>query len=150
MTTTPGTPSPQPAQPPAPAPPPKPLFRRLLLPAVLLALIAVAAPFSLKWAQQRASTSTTDDAFVEAHVINVAPEMVSGRIVRFHVQENDRVKQGQLLAEIDPIHYQDQVDLAKSKLDTAQAEVRSQPGAAAQGSPPPDRGGQADSGRGQG
>ena len=31
-----------------------------------------------------------------------------------------------MLAEIDPIHYQDQVDAARSKLDTAQAELRRQ------------------------
>jgi membrane fusion protein (multidrug efflux system) len=68
----------------------------------------------------------TEDAFVEAHIVNVAPEMVSGRIVRFQVQENDRVTQGQLLAEIDPTHYQDQVNLARSKLDTARAELRRQ------------------------
>jgi membrane fusion protein (multidrug efflux system) len=68
----------------------------------------------------------TDDAFVEAHIVNVAPEMVSGRIVRFLAAENDRVSQGQLLAEIDPVHYQDQVDQARSKLDTARAELRRQ------------------------
>src|SRR5438105_4954517 len=106
MTTNPESP-PQPKQPAAapaqpaaaPAPPARPrLLRRLLLPVVLLALAAAAAPFALHWASQRASHSMTDDAFVETHVVNVAPEMVSGRIVRFQVQENDRVEQGQLLA----------------------------------------------------
>jgi multidrug resistance efflux pump len=29
--------------------------------------------------------SITDDAFVEAHIVNVAPEVVSGRIVRLLV-----------------------------------------------------------------
>src|SRR5262245_11172517 len=127
MTTTPETP-PQPAQSVAPAPAarPKPLLRRLLLPAVLLALAAVAAPSALHWGYQRASHSMTDDAFVEAHIVNVAPEMVSGRIVRFLVEENDRVEQGQVLAEIDPVHYQDQVDVARSKRDTAVAELRRQ------------------------
>jgi membrane fusion protein (multidrug efflux system) len=88
-----------------------------------VALAAAAAPFAIRWVEQRASHSLTDDAFVEAHIINVAPEMVSGRIVRFLVEENDRVKQGQPLAEIDPSHYQDQVDIARSKLDTARAEL---------------------------
>ena len=36
--------------------------------------------------------------------------MVSGRIVRFLVDENDRVEPGQVLAEIDPIPYRDKVD----------------------------------------
>src|SRR5262245_18858165 len=126
MTTSPET-TPQPTPPAAPAPPARPsLLRRLLLPTVLLAAAAVAAPLGLSWAAQRATHSRTDDAFVEAHIVNLAPEMVSGRIVRFHVEENDRVTQGQLLAEIDPVHYQDQVDVARSKRDTAVAELRRQ------------------------
>src|SRR4051794_38813384 len=111
MTTTPDVSRPQPAPPAAPAPTGQPtsLLRRLLLPVVVLVLVGAAVAFALPWARHRTSHSMTDDAFVEAHIVNVAPEMVSGRIVRFQVQENDRVKQGQLLAEIDPSHYQDQV-----------------------------------------
>src|SRR5262249_35486250 len=68
----------------------------------------------------------TDDAFVEAHIVNVAPEMVSGRVVRFLVDENDKVEQGQLLAEIEPVHYRDQVEQARGKLDLAEAELKRQ------------------------
>ena len=68
----------------------------------------------------------TDDAFVEAHIVNVAPQTVSGRIVRVFVEENDRVEQGQVLAEIDPVPYRDQVSIAQGKLDTAEAELRRQ------------------------
>jgi multidrug efflux pump subunit AcrA (membrane-fusion protein) len=38
------------------------------------------------------------------------------------VEENDRVEPGQVLAEIDPVPYRDQVNIARSKVDTAQAE----------------------------
>src|SRR5262249_8138445 len=79
----------------------------------------------------RSSHSITDDAFVEAHIINLAPQMVSGRIVRFHVEENERVKQGQVLAEVDPIHYRDQVEQARGKLDLADAEQKRQQAALA-------------------
>jgi membrane fusion protein (multidrug efflux system) len=92
----------------------------------VVALVAGAAPATYHWARQRASHSLTEDAFVEAHIVNVAPEMVSGRIVRFLVQENDRVAQGQPLAEIDRSYYQDQVNQARSKLSTARAELRRQ------------------------
>jgi membrane fusion protein (multidrug efflux system) len=102
------------------------LLRRLLLPAAVVVLVAGAAPATYHWARQRVSHSLTDDAFVEAHIVNLAPEMVSGHLVRFHVQENDRVTEGQLLAEIDSVPYQDQVDVARSKLDTARAELRRQ------------------------
>src|SRR5262249_38940385 len=63
---------------------------------------------------------------VEAHIINIAPEMVSGRVVRFLVDENDKVEQGQVLAEVDPIHYRDQVEQARGKLDLAEAELKRQ------------------------
>src|SRR5262249_17278368 len=57
------------------------------------ALAVVAVGFGVSWWGQRLFHSITDDAFVEAHIVNVAPEMVSGRIVRFLVEENDPVKQ---------------------------------------------------------
>jgi membrane fusion protein (multidrug efflux system) len=80
----------------------------------------------MQWFAYRGSHSITDDAFVEAHIVNVAPEMVSGRIVRFLVEENDHVEKGQLLAEIEPIHYRDQVEQARGKLDLAEAELKRQ------------------------
>src|SRR5271169_2170060 len=67
-------------------------------------IVIVAGYFGIHWLNDRLSNSITDDAFVEAHIVNIAPEMVSGRIVRFLVEENDKVEQGQVLAEIEPVH----------------------------------------------
>src|SRR5262249_18283530 len=64
--------------------------------------------------------------FVESHIVNVAPQSVSGHLVRFLVEENQHVEQGQVVAEIDPVPYRDQVALARSKLDGAEAELRRQ------------------------
>jgi membrane fusion protein (multidrug efflux system) len=86
----------------------------------------VAGYFGIHWFTDRLSSSITDDAFVEAHIVNIAPEMVSGRIVRFLVEENDKVEQGQVLAGIEPVHYRDQVDQARGKLDLAKAELKRQ------------------------
>ena len=116
----PGTPPPTSATPAAPtsqppqSPPPSPVLPfALRLPwAVRWAALAVAiliVLFLLRWTSYRFSHSITIDAFVEAHIVNVAPEMVAGRIVRLLVEENDKVAAGQVLAEIEPIHYQDQV-----------------------------------------
>src|SRR5262249_7992067 len=92
-----------------------------------IAIIAiVAAYFGNHWWTNRLSHSITEDAFVEAHIINVAPEMVSGRVVRFFVDENDKVEKDQVLAEIEPIHYRDQVEQARGKLDLAEAELKRQ------------------------
>src|SRR5262245_12715936 len=59
---------------------------------------AVLIYFGFQWWSFRSSSSMTDDAFVEAYIVNVAPEMVSGRLVSFLVNENDYVKEGQVLA----------------------------------------------------
>jgi membrane fusion protein (multidrug efflux system) len=92
----------------------------------VLGLVAVAAPFAVTWFTERFTHSATEDAFVEAHIVNVGAQSVSGHIVRFLVEENDRVEQGQVVAEIDPIPYRDRVDLAQSKVEGAEAELRRQ------------------------
>jgi membrane fusion protein (multidrug efflux system) len=96
----------------------------------LLAL-AVLGYFATSWWGYRSSHSITDDAFVEAHIVNIAPQSVAGHLVRLLVDEDERVEAGQLLAEIDPEPYQDQVNIARSKVDTAQAELRRQEAALA-------------------
>jgi membrane fusion protein (multidrug efflux system) len=116
-----------PVAPPVPAPSRQmPRLVRWAIWCAMGSIVVVATYFGFHWWTYRLSHSITDDAFVEAHIVNVAPEMVSGRIVRFHVEENDCVEQGQVLAEIEPIHYRDQVEQARGKLDLAQAERKRQ------------------------
>jgi membrane fusion protein (multidrug efflux system) len=80
----------------------------------------------LNWVEYRRTHSITDDAFVEAHIVNVAPEVVSGRLIRYQVDENDQVVQGQIVAEIDPIPYRDKVNISRAQLHSAQAELARQ------------------------
>lgn len=87
-----------------------------------LALL-VAAPFAWGWLAFRFTHSITDDAFVQTHVVNVAPQDVSGHLVRYLVQEDDAVEAGQLLAEIDPVPYREQVALLRAKLGVAEAQL---------------------------
>jgi membrane fusion protein (multidrug efflux system) len=124
---TPAVPPPEPhtAAPAAVAPPP-PQNHRWLAWTVVLVVLAAAGWFGFEWIQFRRAHSITDDAFVEAHIVNIAPQAVSGHIVRFLVDENARVEQGQVVAEIDPVAYRDQVAVARAKLDTAEAELRRQ------------------------
>jgi membrane fusion protein (multidrug efflux system) len=92
----------------------------------LVALIAFGFPAARRWFEFRRTHSITDDAFVEAHIVNVAPEIVSGRVIRFLADENDHVSAGQVLAELDPTPYSDKVNLAQAQLESARAELARQ------------------------
>ena len=123
--------------------------RRLISLVLLVALIVIGLPYVLGWIDFRRTHSMTEDAFVEAHIVNVAPEIVSGRIIRFLADENDQVSQGQVVAEVDPTPYRDKVNLARSGLESAQAEARStasRPCPRSQRGSDPDRDCPADSG----
>jgi membrane fusion protein (multidrug efflux system) len=81
-------------------------------------------------------TVSTDDAFVNSYVTFVAPR-VSGQVARVLVDDNNRVKKGDVLVELDPEPYRVQVaikqaavDSAQANLVVAQAKVRSQIGQA--------------------
>jgi membrane fusion protein (multidrug efflux system) len=95
----------------------------LRLLAILLPILVMAAPFASDWVRYRFSHSITDDAVVESHIVNVGPQQVSGHIVRILVEEHDVVTAGQLLVEIDPAPYRDQVELAAAKRAVAEAEL---------------------------
>ena len=56
----------------------------------------------------------TDDASVTANIVGIAPR-VSGPITRIAVTDNQLVKAGDLLFEIDPVPYQDQVDTTEAQ-----------------------------------
>src|SRR3954471_19413310 len=72
-----------PAQAPAAAPTTPPADRRrrfrpghLIALAALIALTAVGLPLVMRWVEYRRGHSITDDAFVEAHIVNIAPQLV--------------------------------------------------------------------------
>jgi membrane fusion protein (multidrug efflux system) len=65
---------------------------------------------------------STDDAFIEGHATAVAPQ-VSGRVVQLLVQDNQEVKQGDLLFAIDPRDYEAQLALAQANLAAARSQL---------------------------
>jgi membrane fusion protein (multidrug efflux system) len=67
---------------------------------------------------------STDDAQVDGHITPVASK-IYGRISKVLVTDNEAVKAGQLLAQIDPGDYQAAVDQAKAALGLAESEARS-------------------------
>jgi len=83
---------------------------------------AIAAAAAAWGFAARAPWASTDDAFVEAHVVPVSAK-VAGHVARVYVDDNRLVKAGELLAELDPRDFQTRVDAARGKVasDRAQA-----------------------------
>ncbi len=67
---------------------------------------------------------STDDAFVEGHIITVAPR-VSGPVIKLNIEDNQVVKKGDLLLEIDPNDYQVKLKQTQAKLEEAKAALNS-------------------------
>lgn len=91
---------------------------------LILGLLAVAAGVVVAWPHVRESfeTVSTDDAYVSGHSTLVAAR-VPGQVVKVLADDNNRVRKGDLLVELDPAPNQVQVDIAQSALEAAQADL---------------------------
>jgi RND family efflux transporter MFP subunit len=65
----------------------------------------------------------TRDGRVRAEIVNVAPD-VSGAVVDLPVKDNQLVKKGDLLMQIDPSHYQIAVEQAQAAVAARKAELQ--------------------------
>jgi membrane fusion protein (multidrug efflux system) len=66
------------------------------------------------------SHESTDDAFVEAHVVSMSPR-VAGHVASVPVHDNQWVEKGDLLVEVDARPFVVALDVAKARLQSAQA-----------------------------
>lgn len=64
----------------------------------------------------------TDDAYVRANVVHIAPH-VSGPIIELPIQDNQHVRKGDLLFVVDPRPYQAALSMAQAKLDLTNLEI---------------------------
>src|SRR5262249_31940510 len=64
----------------------------------------------------------TDDATARANVVGIAPR-VSGQILKLNVQDNQAVKEGHVLFEIDPEDYRLVLSKAKAELATVDQQL---------------------------
>jgi membrane fusion protein (multidrug efflux system) len=65
---------------------------------------------------------STDDAFVEGRIISICPK-VSGTVEKLYVDDNQTVKKGQILAEIDARPYEYKLQEIDAKLKEAKADA---------------------------
>src|SRR5271167_872704 len=97
--------------------------RRRLLIGVLGAVVLVAVGIlGIPWIRLMLNTVSTDDAYVNGHVTFVAPR-VAGQISRVLVDDNYRVRKGELLAQLDKEPFEDAVAVKRAAVDTAAANL---------------------------
>jgi membrane fusion protein (multidrug efflux system) len=65
---------------------------------------------------------STDDAFIEGHVVPISPK-VSAHVTKVLVDDNQEVKAGDLLIELDPNDYTVKDQMEKARLQAAEAEA---------------------------
>jgi membrane fusion protein (multidrug efflux system) len=89
---------------------------------ILAGIVLVAAILGLFFYYH--NRESTDDAQIDGHITPVAAK-ISGRIGTVLVKDNQPVKAGELLVQIDPGDYQAALDQAKAALSLAESEARS-------------------------
>ena len=97
-------------------------YRKWLLLAGTVAALAVGGYFLVPWVNTALSTVSTDDAYVNGHVTLVAPR-VSGQVMKVLVDDNQRVKKGDLLVQIDKEPFQVQAALKRAAVRMAEANL---------------------------
>ncbi len=89
---------------------------------VLFLVIVIALFMGVHWIIRSKTLITTDNAFVEAHIHAVSPR-VSGTVTAVPVEDNQFVKKGETLVELDPTDYEVRVRVAAADLDMARNET---------------------------
>jgi membrane fusion protein (multidrug efflux system) len=97
--------------------------KRKRKPFVILGIVAVVTlAFIGVYTMMTAGRENTDDAQIAADVVPIGTR-VAGAIARVHVKENQLVKRGDLLIEIDPSDYDARAQQALAELATAKAQA---------------------------
>src|SRR5215475_15755197 len=78
--------------------------RRLVIGGLGVLVLAAVLVLGITWVRDALNTVSTDDAYVNGHVTFVAPR-VRGQVARVLVDDNNRVRRGDLLVELDKEPY---------------------------------------------
>jgi membrane fusion protein (multidrug efflux system) len=108
-------------QPPVAAPPVH-RFRKWLLLAGIAVALGIGGYLLVPWVETALNTVSTDDAYVNGHVTFVAPR-VSGEVAKVLVDDNMRVKKGDLLVQLDKEPFRVQVSLKRAAARVAEANL---------------------------
>jgi multidrug resistance efflux pump len=96
---------------------------RLLNYLITLVVVGLAGWAAVALYQQYIQNPWTRDCQVRANIVGIAPR-VSGPIIHVAVHDNQDVKKGDLLFEIDPANFQAEVDVATGQLLNDEANLK--------------------------
>jgi membrane fusion protein, multidrug efflux system len=95
--------------------------RPLLVAAVAIGILCVVVAGVLWWLYAR-QYETTDDAFIDARTVSISSQ-VSGAIRELNVTDNQVVKAGAVMAQLDDSIYQAQLGQAKAQVEQSHANI---------------------------
>lgn len=96
--------------------------RKKLAIMVFIAIVLIGAVTLYFYLRYKATHITTDDAFVEGRIHTIASK-IRGTVKAVHVRDNQPVKKGDLLLEIDPVYYDVKVREALSGLNAERSRL---------------------------
>ena len=96
------------------------ISKRFVFLVLLVLAVGAVSPFAWNYLQ---SYESTDDAQIDGH-IDPLSSRINGTVIQVHAENNDRVKAGELLVEIDPRDYQVAVENAEANLAEVEQVVK--------------------------
>jgi membrane fusion protein (multidrug efflux system) len=96
--------------------------KKVVVGAIIGAVLLLAAIGGLAWWLYARQFEKTDDAFIDAHSEQVSPQ-VAGRVRRVLVNDNQEVRAGDVLVEIDPADYRVQIEQGQAAVAEAEGRV---------------------------
>ncbi|HEY7337852.1 MAG TPA: HlyD family secretion protein [Bryobacteraceae bacterium] len=99
---------------------PHPLRKWLIIAGAAIGIVGAV----IWWLHSRQFEST-DDAFVDGHISGISSR-IAGTVVGVYVEENDSVKAGQTLVDLDPRDNKVAVEQARSQLNAAEAAIKAE------------------------
>src|SRR5690242_3728058 len=107
---------------PVPEPPPERSRGRVTTIIALLLIVAALGTGGVLYWNYAQTYESTDDAQVDAHLNSISTR-IAGTVTAIHAEENQLVKAGQLVAELDPSDYSVAFEQARAEMTQKQAEV---------------------------
>ncbi|MEN3327283.1 MAG: rane fusion protein multidrug efflux system [Acidobacteriota bacterium] len=98
----------------------RPFYKRRSLIIIAAVVLVLGAIFGVRYWLYSRSHESTDDAFIDGHIIQVSPK-ASGYVAKIYVNDNQPVQAGDLIAELDARDYEVRLQQAKAALDAGLA-----------------------------